>query len=216
MARVAEAESLRRCEEAARTEAEFRELCELYDRLDANRERRERAHEVAMGDDWLLDAPNAGRARGADPVRAGAARGDGFGAVAVVPQPLVTEHWREVMRGDFISAIYDGADVIWQVFGDWQIGRLIKNMKAKQRDVLFRSAVRGCPAEQIAECTGKTSRGVNKLIAAALANVRAPLAAAIRRRVDGGLPVTLEKRRFLKWYEAENGKPGEPGGKDGG
>jgi hypothetical protein len=211
MARLAEAEALRRCEEAARTEGEFRDLCEMYDRLDANRERRERAHEVAMGDYWLLDASIGGGGKVAGPVRAKAARGDGFGAVAVIPWPLATGHCWEVMHGDFINAIYDSPDGIWEVFDDWQVGRLIKGMKARQRDALFRRAVRGCSAERVAECTGKTSRGVNKLVATALKTVRGLLAGEIRKQLADGLPVTPGKREFLERYEAENGKPGEPG-----
>jgi predicted short-subunit dehydrogenase-like oxidoreductase (DUF2520 family) len=117
------------------------------------------------------------------------------------------------MRGDFISTIYDSADEVWQIFGDWQVGRLVKDMKAKQRDALFRKAVRLCPSERIATCTGKTSRGVNKLVAAALKYLRDSLAERIQARIDSGLPVALEKRRFLEWYVAQKEKPGkEPGG----
>ena len=43
-------EALTRLEEAARTEADFREVVKTWDRLDANRERRERYHEILIGD----------------------------------------------------------------------------------------------------------------------------------------------------------------------
>jgi hypothetical protein len=113
------------------------------------------------------------------------------------------------MRGDFISTIYDNSDEIWQVFGDWQVGRLIKDLTVKQRDVLFRSAVRQCSSETIAECTSKTKRGVNKLIAATLEYIRPRLAERIKARLDDGLPVTLEKRKFYEWYMVQKEKLGE-------
>jgi len=102
--------------------------------------------------------------------------------------------------------MFDNADEIWQVFGDWQIGSLIKDLTAKQRDALFRSAVRLCSAEEIAECTDKTKRGVNKLIAAAMEHIRSRLVKRIKARLDAGLPVTLEKRRFYEWYAAQKEK----------
>ena len=50
MTRLAEAESLRRIENAARTTGEFQELCEWYDKLDGNRERRERYNEIRQAE----------------------------------------------------------------------------------------------------------------------------------------------------------------------
>jgi hypothetical protein len=49
------------------------------------------------------------------------------------------EYWREATRGDFISTIYDNADEIWQVFDDWQIGRLVKDltMPLKEYEKIF-------------------------------------------------------------------------------
>jgi DNA-directed RNA polymerase specialized sigma24 family protein len=183
MTRLGEAESLHRIEEAARTHGEFQELNGWYDKLDGNRERKERDHEILCptNEVFTKDYTNG----------------------AVIPPPLAMEYWRELMRGEFISTIYDNAEEIWQVFGDWQVGRLIKDISVKQRDVLFRSAVRQCSSEAIAECTNKTKRGVNKLIAATLEHIRPRLAERIKARLDGGLPVTLEKRKFYEWYSAQ-------------
>ena len=92
---------------------------------------------------------------------------------------------------------------MWQILGDWQIGRYVKSLTKKQRQALFLSAVRLCTSEQIACYTDKTIRGVNKLIAAALEYIRSHLAERIKARLEKGLPVTNEKTRFLVWYEAQ-------------
>jgi DNA-directed RNA polymerase specialized sigma24 family protein len=188
MTRLAEAESLRRIENAARTTGEFQEVCEWYDKLDGNRERRERDHEIGTGEYKLLNTAIGKRNRDIDPEKKEAERENGYSDGAVIPPPLATEYWRELMRGDFIGTIFDNADEVWQVFGDWQVGRLIKDLTAKQRDVLFRSAVRECSAERIAGCTNKTKRGVNKLISAALDKIRSILAEKVRYRVENELP----------------------------
>ena len=48
--RELKAEALTRLEEAARTAADFRGVITMWDKLDANRERRERYHEISRGD----------------------------------------------------------------------------------------------------------------------------------------------------------------------
>ena len=212
MTRLAEAESLRRIENAARTTGEFKELCDWYDKLDGNRERRERYHEIGTSEYKLLNTEIGKSNKGTDPEQREAERENGYSDGAVIPPPLSAEYWRELMRGDFISTIYDNAEEIWQILGDWQVGRLIKELTVKQRDVLFRRAVRLCSSERIAECTGKTKRGVDKLLAAALKYIRSILAELTRKRLEDELPVTLEKRRFLEWYERQEKTPdAEPG-----
>ncbi|GHV42597.1 hypothetical protein FACS189490_11900 [Clostridia bacterium] len=183
MTRVAEAESLRRIENGARTTGEFAELTEWYDKLDGNRERREREYELLKPtrDVFVKDYTNG----------------------AIIPPPLALPYWRELMHGDFLSTIYDNANEIWQVFGDWDVGRLVKSLSDKQRDVLFRSAVRQCSALTIAECTGKTKRGVNKLLAVELDIIRIVIADSVRYRLEKNLSVTLEKLRFYMWYTAD-------------
>jgi DNA-directed RNA polymerase specialized sigma24 family protein len=183
MTRLAEAESLRRIENAARTTGEFQELSDWYDKLDDNRERRLREYETILPTSEIFTNEYT----------------DG----AIIPPPLAHPYWRELMRGDFISTIYDNAAEIWQVFGDWDVGRLVKSLSDKQRDVLFRSAVRGCSALQIAECVGITKRGVNKLLATALEIIRIIIADSVRYRLEKKLPVTLEKQRFYEWYRAD-------------
>ena len=48
--REMQAEAIRRLEEAARTEKDFRDVVEEWNKLDRNRERRERDHENLRGD----------------------------------------------------------------------------------------------------------------------------------------------------------------------
>jgi hypothetical protein len=199
--RKARAEYLRRLENAARTLEEYREVVAMYDKLDAAREKREQRREVGKFES-MYQIAIAGDKRDY-PVRL--SYGDG----AVVPPPICHPYWRELMRGDFIGYIFDSAENMWQIIGDWQVGRLLRDvLTAKQKEALFLSAVRLASTEQIACYTDKTDRAVRRLIAAALENIRSKLAPEIKARLDGGLPVTLEKRRFLEWYEKQKETPG--------
>jgi hypothetical protein len=182
-AEAARLEALRRYEHAARSISDFQSLAGMYDKLDENRERKEHYHEILCPTHEVF--------------RRDYTNGE------VVPAPLCDPYWQELMRGNFISTIYDHGDEIWQVFGDWQIGELIKNLAIKQREALFLKAVRLCSTEQIACYTDKTDRAVRKLIAAALAQVRSRLAEVIRYQLDrpNEYSVTSAKLRFLEWFE---------------
>jgi hypothetical protein len=164
IAEIARLEALRRFENAARTDEDFHNLTRMYDKFDENRERRERYNEILCPTNEVLS--------------------NDYNYSTVIPPPLSDPYWRELMRGDFISAIYDNADEIWQIIGDWRIGVHIKNLPPKQREVLFLRTVRLCTAEQIACYTDKTPRGVRKLLAAALERIRSRLSADVWRRYN--------------------------------
>jgi hypothetical protein len=170
IAEIARFEALRRFENAARTDEDFHALTRMYDKFDENRERRERYNEILCPTNEVLS--------------------NDYNYATVIPPPLCDPYWRELMRGDFISAIYDNADEIWQIIGDWRIGVHIKNLPPKQREVLFLKAVRLCTAEQIACYTDKTPRGVRKLLAAALERIRRRLTADVWQRYNKNALIT--------------------------
>ena len=207
--RQVRADFLRRVENSARTVDEFQEVVDMYDKLDANRERRERYNEIGMNEYKLLNTDIGRSGKSVDPQQRETDRLNGYSDGAVIPTPICHPYWRELMRGDFISYIYDSALEIWQVFGDWQVGRLYRNeLTDKQKETIFLSAVRLASTEQVGCYTDKSDRAVRRLLAAALENIRRPLSKMTQKRLDDGLPVTLEKRRFLEWYTQKE-SPGE-------
>ena len=241
--RQARADFLRRIENSARTVDEFQEVVDMYDKLDANRERRERYNEIRQAEynvqysgskrgGYKLTFTDTGQNSAAPDIEQGgetpetekkettakymkkeSSKNYVYDEGAIIPPPLSHPYWRELMRGDFISYIFDDALEIWQIFGDWQVGRLYHDyLTDKQKETLFLSAVRLASTEQIGCYTDKTDRAVRRLLAAALENIRKPLSKMTRKRLDDELPVTLEKQRFLEWYtqkETPGDKPDE-------
>ena len=199
--RKARADYLYRLEISARTLDEYQEVVVMYDKLDVAREKREQRHEVGKFESmYQIEIKDDEHDY---PVKLSYSDG------AVVPIPIRHPYWQELMRGDFISYIYDNADEMWQIFGDWQVGRLLRDeLTSKQKEALFLSAVRLASTEQIGCYTDKSDRAVRRLIADALENIREPLAKMVQRRLEDELPVTLEKRRFYEWYTKQK-TPGE-------
>ena len=68
-------------EDAARTEDDFREVIKAWDKEDANRERRERYHEVGRDDTQVPLEYNMSR----DEI--------------VIPAPIHSVYWRQIMKG---------------------------------------------------------------------------------------------------------------------
>ena len=234
------ADLLRRLENSARTGEEFEEVVDMYDKLDANRERRERYHEIRQAEYTVQYAGSkqkgykltfteteqndepSGEIQEESPDNIGKkdkkyqkkeSKIQTYDEGAIIPTPISHPYWRELLRGDFISYIFDNYNEVWQILGDWQVGRLYRDeLTDKQKEALFLSAVRFASTEQIGCYTDKSDRAVRRLLAAALDNIRNPLATMIEKRLDDELPVTLEKQRFLKWYtqkETPGDKPDE-------
>jgi DNA-directed RNA polymerase specialized sigma24 family protein len=199
LSRRAREEALRRIEESARTLEDFQEVVAQHDILDANRERKERDHEVGRFESmYQITVQND---ENDYPVTLSYSDG------AVIPIPILHPYWRELMRGDFINYIFDNAEEMWQIIGDRQIASLFQRLTKKQREAVFLRFVRLCSTEQIGCYTDKTDRSVRKLLAAAPERMRKPLAGHIRERLENDLPITLEKRRFLEWYNAQKQLP---------
>ena len=82
-------EALARMEDAARTEDDFRAVVEQWDKRDENRERRERDWEKQR-DETTLEV--------------------GYTDGEIFPLPISHPAWREAIKGDFLSLIYDNAE----------------------------------------------------------------------------------------------------------
>jgi len=178
--------ALARMESAARTVEEFQVVIDQWDALDKTRERRERAHEVQRDEDKI-------------PLEWSRME-DGL----VFPMPIVHPAGWEAMKGDFLAMIYDNAEDISQLTEDWDVFIELENLSAKQKEVLFLTAVRMCTPQQIACYKDQTDRAVRKLLATTLAAIRPYLAAVIRWQIQTGEPgVTFAKRQFLEWYDGQ-------------
>ncbi|MCL2671359.1 MAG: hypothetical protein FWF10_04910 [Clostridiales bacterium] len=196
LARNVRAEALIRMEEAARTLEDFQAVVAMWDHLDRNRQRKERAHEIGRTSEEMLHWD-----RLSEDDEQGKLREE---LDIVIPRPMKDLSWKQLMRGKFLDLIYDNAEEMWQLIADWDIAPLLFTLTNKQREVLFYRAVRCCTPQQIACYQDKTDRAVRKLLAAALARIRDQLAFTIREKIDAEVPdMTWMKRTFLAWYEQQ-------------
>ena len=174
-----EREALARLEAAARTVPEFQNVVDWWDKLDANRERRERYHEISRsGDDVPLDY---------------GAREDGL----CFPDTLNNVLERQMRKGDFLDVIFNCPYEMQELVTETYISEALAALSEDHREVMFFSAVRLYSSKRIGKMRGQTDRNIRKVRNTALKKIHKKILPAIRQRKEKGEPMTLEERRLL-------------------
>ena len=172
------AESIRRLEEAARTEKDFWTVVEEWNKLDRNRERRERDHENLRGDVPL--------------------------EYQVVPEPKLIPRWmnnpayRQLMAGDFLDVLFDCPYEMHQLSADPFISGMIENLSEEHKEVLYFLSLRLYSTTRLAAIRGESDRNIRKL--------RKTIRKKLQRQMYDHLcgkpehSLTLRERQFLEEY----------------
>ena len=143
--RVLNQQALIRMENAARTVDEFEELVQWWDRLDQNRQRRERYHEVLRSNDEY-------------PLEYGASP-----HAATFPNNLDHVLDKQVRQGDFIDSIFNCPYEIQELVSDENLSMALDNLNEEQKEILFHIVIQEFSASRTAEIMGKTDRNIRKV-----------------------------------------------------
>ena len=177
------AQALKRLEDSARTLKDYENLVVWYDRLDANRQRKERYHELyRSGDDVPLD----------------------YGAAEdalCFPDTLNDVLKRQERKGDFIDTIFYCPYDIHELVTDADMSVILRELNEDHKFLLFLSALRQYSSAKIAAIRGQSDRNIRKLRNTMLKKIRKKLLAALTEKVQAQQPLTLLEKEFL----SENG-----------
>lgn len=192
--RELQAEALARLESAARTLPDFENIITWWNKLDANRERRERYHEVSRsGDDVPLD----------------------YGAVKdglCFPDTLNSVLEKQMRKGDFLDVIFNCPYEIHELVTEEYLSKILRELSEDHKEILFLHAVRAYSSKRIGEIRGQSDRNIRKVRNTLLRKIYRKILPALKLREETGQPITLRERRFLsKMKEAliDNGKDGQ-------
>jgi hypothetical protein len=181
--REIEREALARMEDAARTEADFENVTAVWDRLDANRERRERWHEKSRTEQMLAMGYNDGE---------------------VLPNPIGHIFWRQLMRGEFLDIIFDCPYELHELVEDADISALLRDLSENYREILYFIGIRLYSSARLAAMRKQTTRNIRKTRVLMLKNIHKKLIPRLAQRIDSGPPLTLAQLDFLKEHNDEN------------
>ena len=176
-------QALKRLEDSARTLRDYENLVAWYDRLDANRQRKERYHELfRSGDDVPLD----------------------YGAsedTLCFPDTLNNVLSKLERKGDFIDSIFYCPYEIHELVTDENMSNILRELNEDQKFLLFLWALRQYSSARIADIRGQTDRNIRKVRNTMIKKIRKKLLAALTQKVQAKQPLTLLEKEFL----TENG-----------
>lgn len=173
------AEALARLEDAARTQQDFENVIAWWDKLDANRERRERYHELSRsGDDVPLD----------------------YGASAnelYFPDTLNDVLEKLIRKGDFIDAIFDCPYDIHELVTEEYLSKILRELSEDHKELLFLCAVKLFSSTRVAAIRQQSDRNIRKVRNTVLKKIRKKLLAALKEKADTQ-PMTSLEKAFLE------------------
>ena len=173
------AEALARLEDAARTQRDFENVIAWWEKLDANRERRERYHELSRsGDDVPLDY--------------GASANELF-----FPDTLNDVLEKQIRKGDFIDAIFYCPYDIHELVTEEYLSEILLELKEDHKELLFLWAVRLFSSTRIAAIRQQSDRNIRKIRNTMMKKIRKELLSALTDKAEKQLPMTLVEKAFL-------------------
>ena len=174
-----QAEALARLEDAARTQKDFENVIAWWDRLDANRERRERYHELSRSGDDL-------------PLEYGASVNELF-----FPDTLNGVLEEQLRKGDFLDVIFCPYD-IHELVTEKELSQILFELNEEHKELLFLCAVRLFSSTRIAGIRGQSDRNIRKVRGTMFKKIRKKLLAALTDKAEKQQPMTLLEKEFLR------------------
>ena len=176
------AEALRRTEDAARTLEQFQGVIEEWNRLDRNRERRERDHENLRGDVPLeyLAVPNP----------------------KLIPPWMNLPRFRQLSQGNFLDLIFTCPYELHELTANRFISDLIRSLSDEHKEVLYYLSLRLYSTTRLAAIRGQSDRNIRKLRTTIHRKLQKRMYEHLNERKEQGGALTLRERQFMEEYGA--------------
>ena len=173
-------EALARLENAARKTADFQNVVSWWNRLDSNRERRERYHEVSRSG---LDIP----------LDYGAAL-DG----EIIPYDVNDVLIKQIRKGDYIDAIFQCPFELNELVTDGELSKILNNLSDDHKEIIFNNIVRKVSTKVLAAIRKQSDRNIRKVRATALKRIHKALLKVLLSRKENGFPLSTEENLFIE------------------
>ena len=174
------AEAVRRLEEAARTESDFLTVVDEWNKLDRNRERRERDHENLRGDVPL--------------------------EFQAVPEPRIAPLWmnapdyRQLCSGFFLDILFDCPYEMHELMSNKFISNMIRNLSEEHKEVLFYLSLRLYSTTRLAALRGQSDRNIRKLRTTIRKKLQGSFYQHLLEKQEAGGSMTLREREFFRVF----------------
>ena len=174
------AEALRRLEEAARTESDFLTVVDEWNKLDINRERRERDHENLRGDVPL--------------------------EFQAVPDPKIAPLWmnlprfRQLCQGNFLDIIFSCPYDLHELTANRFLSKLFFTLSDEQKEVLYYLFVKQYSTARLATLRGQSDRNIRKLRMTIHKKLQRAFYQHLQEKQEAGGSLTLREQEFFRVF----------------
>ena len=169
-------------EEAARTESDFLNVVDEWNKLDRNRERRERDHENLRGDVPL--------------------------EFQAVPDPRIAPLWmnlprfRQLCQGNFLDIIFSCPYELHELTANRFLSKLFFTLSDEQKEVLYYLFVKQYSTTRLAAIRGQSDRNIRKLRMTIQKKLQRRMYEHLSEKQEKDYGLTLREREFIAEYEA--------------
>ena len=181
--RELEREALSRIENAARTTEDFKKVIAWWNRLDSNRERRERYHEISRSG---LDIP----------LDYGAAL-DG----EIIPYDINDVLIKQIRKGDYIDAIFHCPFELNELVTDGDLAKILDKLSDDHKEIIFNTIVRNMSTKALGDIRGQTDRNIRKVRVTAIKKIHKALLRVLQSRKENDIPLTMKEKQFISKNE---------------
>ena len=160
-----------------------------WNKLDRNRERRERDHENLRGDVPL--------------------------EYQAVPEPKLIPRWmnnpsyRQLMAGNFLDILFDCPYEMHNLTADAFISRMVEELSEEHKEVLYFLSLRLYSTTRLAAVRGQSDRNIRKLRKTIHKKLQRQMYDHLCGKQEHGGSLTLRERHFLEKYSKIAKKQGK-------
>ena len=176
-------EALRRYEEAARTVQDFKNVHVTWDKLDANRERRERYHELLRGNvpiDYKVD----------------------YASTTFIPRWRNDPMERQLLRGYFLDYFYDCPYEMHDLTTREYLRQIIMGLKEEHKEIFYFLFLRQFSPQHVALMRGQTDRNIRKVRDTVLRKIHKKMYKQLLKMQENGYIPSEREARFLREWNA--------------
>ena len=174
-------------EAAARTQGDFEDVIDAWDKEDKNRERRERYHEVCLDDAEVPFEYNMSP----DEI--------------VIPAPIQSVYWQQMMKGEFLDVIFDCPYELQELVCDSNISQILSELSEKHKALFYFLYIRDYSTCCLAKMYEQSDRNIRKVRATILRKIHKKLIPVLQYKCDNGLSTTMKERNFLERHCSTDG-----------
>ena len=173
--------SVERRTQVAQTQAEFDELIKELDRLDRNRERRERYHEI-LQEEYIP-------------------AGEEFYSGRSFPAALDAPESKLVLRGMFLDLFYNCPYEMHQLTADPFLSRIVDELSDLHKETLYLLSLQYLSTSQLAHVRDQSDRNIRKLRDNYTKKLQQQLYGHLLQKKQSGAGLSFREKEFLTQYE---------------